>query len=177
MGCAWVAQDPGHDHVDGGSVAPVGGPHDERWLRCEAESAGGRDAPVPKESAVHSMEHGDVWLTHRPDVDAAPLAALEGQSDAAREHVLVSPLDDLPDPVVAVTWSASLAVEGPDDPRLTQFVRTCAGSGQGGETGVPCTGSDAAVTPEQAAELLQEAEVDLGAAGRDGRPGGHRGRR
>lgn len=65
-----VAEDPSHDHV-GGAVEydaspPVGGPHNERRL------------------------------THRPDVDVAPLAALKELSDAAREYVLVSPFEDLP---------------------------------------------------------------------------------
>jgi hypothetical protein len=153
-GVVVLAEDPSHDHVDGvvdyDGVPPVGGPHNERWLRCEVY-----DEPVPEEFAVHSMEHGGVWLTHRPDVDAAPLAALTNQSDAAREYVLVSPVDDLPSPVVAATWGASLAVDSPDDPRLAEFVRTYAGGGQGGEKGAPCTSSDAAVTPEQAVALLQ----------------------
>lgn len=155
-GLRTLAEDPSHEHRQGpityDETPPLGGPHNPRWLRCEVY-----DAPVPAEYAVHSMEHGGVWLVHRPGVDAAPLAALKEQSDAAREYVLVSPQDGLESPVLAVTWGASLAADSATDPALAEFVRTYAGGGQGGEKGVPCTSSDAALTPEQARAELADA--------------------
>ncbi|HZY44457.1 MAG TPA: DUF3105 domain-containing protein, partial [Anaerolineae bacterium] len=46
-------------------VPPVGGTHDPAWLNC-----GIYDQPVRTENAVHSMEHGAVWITYQPDLAA-----------------------------------------------------------------------------------------------------------
>jgi Protein of unknown function (DUF3105) len=42
---------------------PVGGPHDLVWLNC-----GIYTAPVRNENAVHSLEHGAVWVTYQPSL-------------------------------------------------------------------------------------------------------------
>ncbi len=48
--------------VDYDQAPPAGGDHDPAWLEC-----GVYDAPVRDENAVHSLEHGTVWVTHDPD--------------------------------------------------------------------------------------------------------------
>lgn len=136
------------EHVEGTvdyeQVPPVGGEHNARWLACDVY-----DEPVPPETAVHSMEHGGVWLTHRPDVDADPLVDLAAVNE---EYVLVSPYEDLPSPVVATAWGVQLQVATPDDPRLREFVETYAGGDQGGEPGAPCR--ESGLTLEQAREAV-----------------------
>ena len=82
--------EPGHREgpLEYDRVPPVGGPHNPAWLRCEVY-----DSPVPQEFAVHSLEHGAVWLAHAPDLPPAQvqrLAALR-ELDRRREYVLVSP--------------------------------------------------------------------------------------
>ena len=56
-------------HVEGAvdypQDPPAGGPHAEVWQNC-----GFYDEPVVKERAVHSQEHGAVWITYRPDLPA-----------------------------------------------------------------------------------------------------------
>ena len=153
-----LTPDLSHDHVEGPlsypQAPPVGGQHNPTWLRCEVY-----DAPVPAEFAVHSEEHGGVWLTYRPGLaaaDVARLAALHDLDDTTREYVLVSPYDGLPSAVVAATWGVSLAAGSADDPRLEQFVRRYAGGSQGGEGGAPCTSAGNAVTPAQGRSLLAE---------------------
>jgi hypothetical protein len=37
---------------------PVGGPHNPTWQTCAFY-----DKPVPSETAVHSLEHGAIWIT------------------------------------------------------------------------------------------------------------------
>src|SRR5215217_3837704 len=44
-------------------VPPVGGPHNPIWVNC-----GVYEQPVPSEMAVHSLEHGAVWITYRLDL-------------------------------------------------------------------------------------------------------------
>ena len=50
------------DHVDGPvsypQTPPVGGAHSSTWQNCGVYSA-----PVRSENAVHSLEHGAMWIT------------------------------------------------------------------------------------------------------------------
>jgi hypothetical protein len=140
-----------HDHVQGvvayEQTPPVGGPHNARWLAC-----GVYDQQVPPAAAVHSMEHGGVWITHAPDLPADDVARLAELAELDGEYVLVSPFDGLPSPVVASTWGLQLVVDEADDDRLATFVRAYAGGDQGGEPGAPCrTGG---LSPAQAEELV-----------------------
>jgi hypothetical protein len=115
--------------VDYPQDPPAGGPHDPSWQRCMVY-----DAPVRNENAVHSQEHGAVWITYQPDLpesDRESLAELaEGQ-----EYVLISPYPELEDLVVASAWGAQLRLDDVNDPRLQAFIERYAGNGpEGGAT-------------------------------------------
>ena len=149
----YVAPDHQAKDDDYPQSPPVGGDHwppsaggVTGWLTC-----GTYAEQVPDEFAVHSMEHGAVWLTHQPGQDAAPLAALAALRP---DYVLVSPYAGQPGPYGATTWGAQLFVDRPDDPRLAQFVRAYAAGPQGREQGAPCTGGS---TPKQARAALAAA--------------------
>ena len=120
---------------------PVGGNHRPNWLNC-----GVYQQPVPDELAVHSMEHGAVWLTYRPDLPADAVAAL---SEAIPDtYVVLSPREGLPSPVVASAWGTQLALTGADDPRLDAFVKEYRQGPQTPEPGAACTGgSDGELPP------------------------------
>jgi hypothetical protein len=110
---------------------PAGGSHDPAWLNC-----GVYTEAVRPENAVHSMEHGAVWVTYDPiAVEAEAIQYLGG-----RPHVLVSPTTDISAPVVATAWGRQLELDGPDDPRLEQFLRAFVQGPQTPEPGAPCTG-------------------------------------
>ena len=115
---------------------PVGGRHAPApyWQNC-----GYYNAPVQNESAVHSMEHGAVWITYRPDL---PPEQVEELRDIAEDnsYVLVSPFPDLPAPVVASAWNRQIQLESADDERLDQFVRRFRRSPDAPETQGVCTG-------------------------------------
>jgi hypothetical protein len=109
---------------------PVGGPHHPTWETCVF-----RDGPVPSETAVHSLEHGAIWITYRPDLPADQLAVLS-RLGTERKDVLASRWDNgLPAPVVASSWGRQLKLDSATDPRLLQFIR--AFSGRGPES-APC---------------------------------------
>ena len=118
------------DPVDYPQEPPAGGPHDPSWQKCAVY-----DAPVRNENAVHSQEHGAVWITYQPDLpesDREILAELaEGQL-----YVLISPYPELEDPVVASAWGAQLRVDDVNDPRLQAFIDRYAGNGP--EPGASC---------------------------------------
>ena len=112
---------------------PVGGDHNATWLNC-----GVYPEPVPEELAVHSLEHGAVWLTYRPDLPADQVATLTKKLPDT--YVVVSPHEGLSSPVVASAWGAQLALTGVDDPRLEEFVTTYRQGPQTPEPGAACTG-------------------------------------
>jgi hypothetical protein len=113
---------------------PVGGAHAAVWQNCGVYSA-----PVSNETAVHSLEHGALWITYRPDLPAAQLAQIK-KDVAGQPYALVSPYPGLPAPVVATVWGAQLRLPNASDPRLNTFVATYASAEQAPEPRGECTG-------------------------------------
>jgi hypothetical protein len=103
--------------VDYDQTPPAGGPHHDVWQNC-----GFYDEPVRDENAVHSLEHGAVWITYQPDL---PQEQIEKLSNLAQNNrfVLVSPYPGLPAPVVASAWGKQLRLKSAEDPNLKRFVR------------------------------------------------------
>jgi hypothetical protein len=127
------AVSPSHtnDPVVYPQTPPVGGPHANSWETCVF-----RDRPVPNESAVHSLEHGAIWITYRPDVPADQLDVLSRLAGSRRD-VLVSRWDSgLPAPIVASSWGRQMKLDSATDPRLLQFI--LAFTGQSPEPSAPC---------------------------------------
>ncbi len=132
-----------HAHVSGSvsydRVPPAGGAHSAVPLNCGIYAQS-----VPNENAVHSLEHGAVWITYQPSLGADQVAALQQlvASDyvGTEKYLILSPYAGLPSPIVASAWGAQLSVAGASDSRLADFIRHFAGGGQGGEQGAACTG-------------------------------------
>lgn len=118
---------------------PVGGAHDPSWQKCEVYHA-----PVRNENAVHSLEHGAVWITYQPDLPADQVAALDNVGEGKR-FILISPYPGLTSPIVASAWGAQLRLDNVDDPRLQEFIDRYAGNGP--EPGANCdSGVEATVS-------------------------------
>lgn len=126
------------DHVTGPvsypQTPPVGGAHSSAWQNCGVYST-----PVHNENAVHSLEHGAMWITYRPGLAAPELAALL-KDVSGQPYALVSPYPGLPSPVVASVWGAQLKLSSAGDPRLKAFVNTYKSGTQAPEPGGECTG-------------------------------------
>lgn len=94
---------------------PTNGDHAPIWQNC-----GFYAEPVQNETAVHSMDHGAVWVTYRPGL---PTEQVDTLRQLARErYVLVSPYPGQPAPVIATAWRNQLYLDSARDPRLNQFV-------------------------------------------------------
>jgi len=127
------AQDRGHDLEAGFAVSdlpPVGGAHDPRWQNC-----GIYREIVEIGPALHSMEHGAVWLTYRPDLLAEDVAKLQ---DIVRggSYLLLSPFPDQKSEVVATAWGVQLELSSVADDKIGQFIGRYRGAGP--EPGSPC---------------------------------------
>ena len=119
--------------VDYEMSPPAGGPHNAAWLNC-----GIYEQQVPAENAVHSLEHGAVWITYDPaEVSGADLDALRSQMP--RTYIILSPFDGLQTPVVASAWGFQVALDGVDDPRLSDFIVKYRQSPNAPEPGALCS--------------------------------------
>jgi hypothetical protein len=116
--------------VDYPQDPPAGGPHDPSWQKCAVY-----DAPVRPENAVHSQQHGAVWITYQPDLPESEREVLANLAED-EPHLLISPYPGLEDPVVASAWGAQLRLDDVDDPRLQAFIDEYAGNGP--ERGATC---------------------------------------
>lgn len=116
---------------------PAGGAHHPVWWNC-----GFYDEPVPDEHAVHSLEHGAVWLAYDPALSAADLDTIRSLAPAEGK-VLASPYPDLPEgaPLVATAWARRLVLDRVDDERLVAFVEEYVSGSQSPEASAPCSGT------------------------------------
>lgn len=112
----------------------AGGDHAPVWTNC-----GVYTEPVNEQRAVHSLEHGAVWLTYRPDLPPADVSRLTDLAKANR-YVLLSPDKDQTGPVTATAWGTQLTVDDAGDGRIPAFVRAYAQSPKAPEPGAACTG-------------------------------------
>lgn len=112
---------------------PLGGDHNPVWQNCGTYSD-----PVLDELAVHSLEHGAVWITYRPDLPDAELERLRELS-AGQTHVLLSPYPELPAPIVASAWGAQQRFENAGDAGIATFVTDFQLGPQSPEPGAPCS--------------------------------------
>jgi len=113
---------------------PAGGKYSPQWQNC-----GIYNAPVPNESAVHSLARGAVWITYRLDLSISDMAAIQRLA-RDRSYMLVSPYPDQQTPIVATAWGAQLPLDDPLDNRLTIFLARYRQGAQAPEAGQPCTG-------------------------------------
>ena len=118
-----------------GMTPPAGGDHFGAWLNC-----GVYTEPQQNENAVHSLEHGAVWVTYDPElVDQDGVDALIDELPST--YVVLSPYPDLPAPVVASAWGAQVQLDGVDDARLGEFVDKFWRNPDLPEAGAACTGA------------------------------------
>jgi hypothetical protein len=94
---------------------PTNGDHAPIWLNC-----GFYESPVKDRFAVHSMDHGVVWITFRPDLPAGQVDRLRPYGE--EDYVIVSPYPGQDAPVTATSWRIQLELDGAGDPRLREFV-------------------------------------------------------
>ncbi|WP_438354058.1 DUF3105 domain-containing protein [Microbacterium sp. CJ88] len=127
------------NHVQGSvtypQTPPTGGDHNAVWLNC-----GIYTQPQQNENAVHSLEHGAVWVTY----DAAALSADQLatlKSKLPSTYVVLSPYVGLDSPLVLSAWNHQLKLTSVDDPRIQTFFEEYWRSQNAPEPNAPCTGA------------------------------------
>lgn len=122
----------GELHAEG--EVPAGGAHDPVWQNC-----GYYDEEIRSENAVHSLEHGAVWISYNPDISSDDVASLR-RFVSRNEKVLVSPIPGQSSPIIVTAWARQLELSDPSDSRLDQFVNEFTASTTAPEPGARCGG-------------------------------------
>ncbi|MFI7573621.1 DUF3105 domain-containing protein [Micromonospora sp. NPDC049497] len=99
---------------------PVAGPHNNSWQNCMGDVY---DAPIASEHAVHSLEHGAVWVTYRPDLPADQVEKLAAKV-RGNEKLMMSPFEGLDKAISLQAWGYQLKVDNADDGRIDDFIKT-----------------------------------------------------
>lgn len=138
-GVTTVASAAGAQHddslqIDFGGLPPMGGPHASSWQNCGIYT----DPVVLPQHAIHSMEHGAVWVSYDPDIDPDQIATLI-ELVTGQPEVLLSPYPDQSSPIVLTVWDRQLAVDDADDERIEAFI-TRYRNRRGPETAASCLG-------------------------------------
>ena len=99
---------------------PVGGPHPERWAACSGVAY---PNPIRNAEAVHSLEHGAVWITYDPArTSGVVLQALTGRV-TGDPYLLLSPYPGLDTSISLQAWGHRLALATAEEPRFEQFIQ------------------------------------------------------
>ncbi|MFF4240728.1 DUF3105 domain-containing protein [Actinomadura geliboluensis] len=133
--------DLGRDHTTGAvkydDAPPMGGDHNPMWQNCDGRVY---DAPLQNENAVHSLEHGAVWITYRPGLAADQLDALKTKVSGT-DYTMLSPYPSQDAPVKLTAWGYQLKLDDASDARVDQFLRAYVKGPQTPEPGAACNGA------------------------------------
>lgn len=121
--------------VDYEQTPPAGGPHNQYWLNC-----GIYTQPQQNEFAVHSMEHGAIWVTYDAEkVSGDELATLK--SHLPSSYVILSPYEGMDTPIALSGWNSQLKVDSADDERIPEYFEEYWRSQNVPEPNASCSGA------------------------------------
>ncbi|MFJ9718178.1 DUF3105 domain-containing protein [Streptomyces sp. NPDC101213] len=115
---------------------PVGGDHHQAWMNCDGDVY---DKALNNVNAVHSLEHGAVWVTYTSKAPKADVEALAAKVKKT-PYTLMSPDDEQADPIVLTAWGHQRTVTGASDPNVAAFFEKYVQGEQTPEPGAACTG-------------------------------------
>jgi hypothetical protein len=135
-------QDLGRGHVAGAvdypeypGRPPMGGDHNATPQQCAVYTE-----QIPAEHAVHSMEHGAVWITYQPELPEDQVDRLTELAEGD-PYMLLSPLPGQESPIVLTSWARQLPVDTADDAMIDDFVDTYLNGTLTPERGAACIGN------------------------------------
>lgn len=163
------------DHVAGPvdyeQTPPNSGAHNAAPQQCAVYTE-----PIAPEHALHSLEHGAVWITYNDTVSGDEIEQLADKVQGD-PYGLMSPVPEQKSPVNLSAWGRRLSVDSADDPRIDDFIEGFASGPQTPERGAACIGNtttgpvqaaapDGAIQPQAPIEVPPAApEVEPSPAG------------
>jgi len=123
------------DSVKYAMSPPVGGNHNQVWQNCDGDVY---TKPLTKENAVHSLEHGAVWVTYNDKASKEDVATLKARVEKTK-YSLMSPYEDQSAPIVLNAWGNQLKIQKASDPRVAAFFKKFVQGKQTPEPNAYCT--------------------------------------
>ena len=123
---------------------PNAGDHNITPQQCAVYTA-----QIAPEHALHSLEHGAVWVTYNASVPAAQVEELAGKVQG-NPYRLMSPLPAQKNKIDLSAWGRRLSVDSASDKRVDEFLTAYTNGPQAPEPGAACVGTTA-TGPVQAA--------------------------
>jgi hypothetical protein len=145
----WLKQDhrPQSEKIIYPMTPAAGGPHHQVWQRCAGDVY---TTPIDEGNAVHSLEHGAVWITYQAGTTSAEVEKLAAKV-RDKDYLLMSPYEGQSTRISLQAWGYQLAVGSADDARIDAFIKRFRQTASM-EPGVPCstgtTSTDLSPEPE-----------------------------
>ncbi|GGN84704.1 membrane protein [Streptomyces albiflavescens] len=114
---------------------PVGGDHNQVWMNCNGDVY---TKAINNMNAVHSLEHGAVWVTYNSKASDADVKALAAKVKKT-PYTLMSPVEDQKDPIMLSAWGKQRTVTAASDPNVDKFFAEFVQGKQTPEPGAACT--------------------------------------
>ncbi|WP_055525158.1 DUF3105 domain-containing protein [Streptomyces graminilatus] len=121
--------------VDYPMEPPVGGDHNQVWMNCNGDVY---TKALNNMNAVHSLEHGAVWVTYNSKAAKADIDALAAKVKKT-PYTLMSPDDKQADPIMLSAWGKQRTVTSAKDPNVDKFFEQFVQGKQTPEPGAACT--------------------------------------
>lgn len=106
-------------HVKYAQSPPVGGDHNPNWQNCMGDVY---TAQIANEHAVHSLEHGAVWITYRPGLAKSEIDKLAAKVKG-KPFMMMSPYPGLDSAISLQAWGYQLNVKSASDKRIDTFIK------------------------------------------------------
>jgi hypothetical protein len=97
---------------------PVGGDHSPVWADCTGTVY---PAQIANENAVHTLEHGAIWIAYKPGLAGDQVDVLT-KLVAGQPYMLLTPYAGLKTNVSLQAWGYQLTVDSATDARVKQFI-------------------------------------------------------
>ncbi len=127
-----------HDNTaqfeDATDKPPAGGVHFDRW-----QNVGVFEEPIETGNALHSLEHGAVWITYNNNLPADELSRLQDRA-SGQSFLLLSPYPGQTSPIVLTAWGVQLEVDSATDSRVDEFIERFRLGPTTPELGASCEG-------------------------------------
>lgn len=98
---------------------PFGGPHSPIWADCTGTVYPNQ---IANENAVHTLEHGAVWIAYKPGLPADQLDVLT-KLVSGQQYMLLTPYAGLKTNISLQAWGYQLFVDSAKDKRVKTFIK------------------------------------------------------